>query len=323
MAAPLMTASTSSPARMTYLDYVLHFRKLHKLERFSAGADQLYHLLLDECNYPRWSAEPIMLPQETLLRLFSGSLNTMKKCRDELVARGVLGYQEGGKGRGDSGVYALRAAADASLLKVSKSDTLSAAKKVSEKVSDFDTKAPEKVSKSDTLIGRKVSGKVSEKVSKSDTYIYKEEDKKIEDKRPSCAPEASRPSSPLPENTPGPAEQKGGAARYAPAEPDEESVPAGSSPLADARLFAILVARAGYTGLDEHAYRLQMLATAEDKGLLMPVRRWSKWVAGYLNSEKRNNKLLLAPAPGTAGNAKGGRGLGDTRLKANTQGYTL
>jgi hypothetical protein len=135
-------------------------------------------------------------------------------------------------------------------------------------------------------------------------------------------PTAEIPS-PQSENTCGSTDLKGGAARYAPAEPDEEPIPAERSPLADPRLFGILVARAGYTGLDEHAYRLQMLATAQDQGLVMVVRRWSKWVAGYLNSDKRNNKLLLAPAPGTDGNRKGGRGLGDTRKKASVNGYTL
>jgi hypothetical protein len=135
---------------MTYLDYIVLFEKHDLKQCFSGNTTRLYLKLLHLANLLGWPTE-FAKSDRYVAAVCGYATNTMKDCRAQLVARGLLAIVPGGAGRGDTTNYTLLGPD-----KVSNSDTLSA-----EKVSNFDTLNSDKVSNSDTLSAEKVSEKVS------------------------------------------------------------------------------------------------------------------------------------------------------------------
>ena len=126
---------------MTYLDYIVFFEKLDNVQAFSGNATRLYLKLLALANAIGWPAE-FAKPDPYVAAVCSFSINTMKDCRAQLVARGLLSTNSGGTGRNAATTYQLLG-----VKKVSKSDTLPA---VNPSNSDgFTAEANEKESNSD------------------------------------------------------------------------------------------------------------------------------------------------------------------------------
>ncbi|GAA4503155.1 hypothetical protein GCM10023172_27540 [Hymenobacter ginsengisoli] len=100
---------------MTYLDYIVFFEKLDQRQAFSGNATRLYLKLLALANAIGWPAE-FAKPDPYIAAVCSFSINTMKDCRAQLVAGGLLSITSGGTGRSAATTY--------QLLKPSKFDAL-------------------------------------------------------------------------------------------------------------------------------------------------------------------------------------------------------
>ncbi|MFD1873881.1 hypothetical protein [Hymenobacter bucti] len=101
---------------MTYLDYIVFFEKRDHVQAFSGNATRLYLKLLHLANLAGWPEE-LAKPDPYVAAVCGFSINTMKDCRAQLVAGGLLSATSGGTGRNAATTY--------QLLNPSKSDALS------------------------------------------------------------------------------------------------------------------------------------------------------------------------------------------------------
>jgi hypothetical protein len=99
---------------MTYLDYIVLFEKHDLKQCFSGNTTRMYLKLLHLANITGWPDE-FAKPDPYVAAVCGFSINTMKECRAQLVARGLLSTTSGGTGR--------NAATSYRLLYPSKSDT--------------------------------------------------------------------------------------------------------------------------------------------------------------------------------------------------------
>ena len=101
------TPTTAPAPRMNYIELLNRFWQVDAQQKVADYATRLYFFLVQECNRRRWQ-NPFELSDRQLIRVMGGSVNTLKKHREDLVERGLISYQSGGKGRGDACVYALQ-----------------------------------------------------------------------------------------------------------------------------------------------------------------------------------------------------------------------
>jgi hypothetical protein len=103
---------------VTYLDYIVFFEKLDQRQAFSGNATRLYLKLLALANAIGWPDE-FAKSDPYMAGVCGFSINTMKDCRAQLVARGLLNITSGGTGRNAATTYQL-----IGVRKASNSDTL-------------------------------------------------------------------------------------------------------------------------------------------------------------------------------------------------------
>ncbi|UOQ53079.1 hypothetical protein [Hymenobacter cellulosivorans] len=297
---PAVPSITTRP--MTYIDFLNRFEQLDSEQSFSASATRLYVKLLGECNRQRegsqWPAV-FVLSDRRLTLLFGGVLNTMKKARTELETRGLLAYQSGGNGAGDSCVYALKTGTN----KVSNSDTFRP------------NKVSAMVSKTDTLSANKVSGKVSN----FDTINNKEQNtdsSRVREEEEEAAPSPSSVQVLEERNTPHPASQplvpqNTGGRAAAPAEP--RKLPFRESKYATAEGLAELARNLSFGKACIPYYLRQITSKAEDLPDRVEVGQmsWKVFAQNYLTNDAHDQKrgLVTRDPMGSEANQKssGGR----------------
>lgn len=96
-----------SPA-VTYLDYIVFFEKCDQQQPkgFSGNTTRLYHKLLALANTIGWPAE-FAKSDPYVAGVCNLAINTMKECRKELVAAGMITAVVGGTGRNAATTYKL------------------------------------------------------------------------------------------------------------------------------------------------------------------------------------------------------------------------
>lgn len=93
---------------MTYLDYIVFFEKLDQQQPkgFSGNTTRLYLKLLAIANQIGWPTE-FAKSNPYVAGVCNMAINTMKDCRDELVAAGLLVATDAGNGRSAATTYKL------------------------------------------------------------------------------------------------------------------------------------------------------------------------------------------------------------------------
>ena len=139
---------------LSYIELMNQFWQLDELCGFTGNETRLYFFLLKIANAQNWPHE-FEYADEKLTGNVGQKPNTIKPCRDRLVAAELLNFAPGGHGRGSRVRYQLR------YQKLTPNDLVRCQKR-------YQKLTPK---------AGKVSIKVSEKVSKIDTYTYIKETK--------------------------------------------------------------------------------------------------------------------------------------------------
>ena len=272
---------------MDYIRLINRFWKMHSERGFTAAETALYFHLLDISNGLRWK-NPFQQSNERLYSSLQVAEKTLIAARSRLQVVGLLSFKPGHKRHPT--VYVL-APYNALFLPANTLETVG---------SNLQS-IPE-------LKGLIQSSQQPNSLESAASSINQTE---VVEKETSLPHERANSLS---------GQNQLDSSERRPVDAEAPLLDANSSPLGDASQFERIARQGNYGQVDFETYRLQMLATAQDKNLRLPAQRWRKWIISYLNHDRSTNKLLLALTGQTQHRSIG---LGDLHAKAKNQQPTL